>query len=170
MLLNSVMMTSSNGNIFRDTRPLCGEFTDPGEFPAQSPVTRSFDVFFDLCLNDGWVNNREAGDLRRHCVHYDVIVMVVPGNVQKLQWIGHQNFRQWQWLTVTNLASTIFADDISPDGTTPSSHSGDCKMTPVLQEVWLAELRCFLLNNLFKYIKGVNGLWFETLWIYVLSL
>ena len=23
----------------------------PGEFPAQSPVTRSFDVFFDLCLN-----------------------------------------------------------------------------------------------------------------------
>ena len=23
----------------------------PGEFPAQRPVTRSFDVFFDLCLN-----------------------------------------------------------------------------------------------------------------------
>ena len=22
-----------------------------------------------------WVNNREAGDLRRHCVHYDAIVM-----------------------------------------------------------------------------------------------
>ena len=22
-----------------------------GEFPAQRPVTRSFDVFFDLCLN-----------------------------------------------------------------------------------------------------------------------
>ena len=24
---------------------------------------------------NGWVNNREAGDLRRHCVYYDVIVM-----------------------------------------------------------------------------------------------
>ena len=24
---------------------------------------------------DGWVNNREAGDLRRHRAHYDVIVM-----------------------------------------------------------------------------------------------
>ena len=24
---------------------------------------------------NGWVNNREAGDLRRHCAHYDVIVM-----------------------------------------------------------------------------------------------
>ena len=26
-------------------------------------------------IND-WVNNREAGDLRRNCVHYDVIVMI----------------------------------------------------------------------------------------------
>ena len=45
------MMTSSNGNIFRVTDPLCGEFTGPGEFPAQRPVTRGFDVFFDLHLN-----------------------------------------------------------------------------------------------------------------------
>ena len=45
------MMTSSNGNIFRVTGPLCGEFTGPGEFPAQRPVTRSFDVFFDLRPN-----------------------------------------------------------------------------------------------------------------------
>ena len=33
--LNVFMMTSSNGNIFRVTGPLCGEFTGPGEFPAQ---------------------------------------------------------------------------------------------------------------------------------------
>ena len=38
-------------NIFRVTGPLCGEFTGPGEFPAQRPVTLSFDVFFDLSLN-----------------------------------------------------------------------------------------------------------------------
>ena len=42
------MMTSSNGNIFCVTGPLCGEFTGPGEFPTQRPVTRSFDVFFDV--------------------------------------------------------------------------------------------------------------------------
>ena len=47
----ATMMTSSNGNIFRVTGPLCGEFTDPGEFPAQRPVTQSFDVFFDLRPN-----------------------------------------------------------------------------------------------------------------------
>ena len=44
------MMTSSNGNISRVTGHLCGEFTVPGEFPAQRPVTRSFHVFFDLRL------------------------------------------------------------------------------------------------------------------------
>ena len=26
-------------------------------------------------LINGWINNREAGDLRRHRAHYDVIVM-----------------------------------------------------------------------------------------------
>ena len=53
----------------------------PGEVPAQRPVTRSFDVFFDLSLNNGWVNNREAGDLRRYHAHYDAIVMVTAESV-----------------------------------------------------------------------------------------
>ena len=56
-----------------------------GEFHAQRPVTRSFDVFFDLRLKKNrWVNNREAGDLRRHRAHYDVIVMWVPFHLPKL--------------------------------------------------------------------------------------
>ena len=46
-----MMMTSSNGNIFRVTGHLCGEFTGHGEFPTQRPVPRSFDVFFGLRLN-----------------------------------------------------------------------------------------------------------------------
>ena len=45
------MMTLSNGNSFRVTGPLCGEFTGPGEFPTQRPVTQSFHVFFNLRLN-----------------------------------------------------------------------------------------------------------------------
>ena len=39
------MMASSNGNIFRVTGHLCGEF------PTQRPITRSFDVYFDLRTN-----------------------------------------------------------------------------------------------------------------------
>ena len=67
-------MTSSNGNIFRVTGPLCGEFTGPGEFPTQRPVTRSFDVFFDLRLNKwlskqpwGWWFETLSWSLWRHC-------------------------------------------------------------------------------------------------------
>ena len=58
----------------------------PGEFPSQRPSTRSFDVFFDLRLNS-WVNNRDAGDLRRHRGHYDVTVMEAGQIVNK-----HHNF------------------------------------------------------------------------------
>ena len=46
-----------------------------GEFPAQRPVTRSFMSSLVCTWINGWVNIREAGDLRRHCAHYDVIVM-----------------------------------------------------------------------------------------------
>ena len=45
-----------------------------GEFPTQRPVMPSFDVFFDLHPNKWWANNGDAGDLRRHLAHYDVIV------------------------------------------------------------------------------------------------
>ena len=72
---NSSALASSNGNIFRVTGPLCGEFTGPGEFPTQRGVTRSFDVFLICVWINGWVNNREAGDLRRHRGHYGVNVM-----------------------------------------------------------------------------------------------
>ena len=45
-----------------------------GEFPAQRPVMRSFDVFFDLCLNKwltkqswGWWFETLSSSLWRHC-------------------------------------------------------------------------------------------------------
>ena len=72
-LRHNYIMTSSNGNIFRVTGPLCGEFTGPGEFPTQRPVTRSFDVFFDLRLNKrlskqpwGWWFETPSWSLWRH--------------------------------------------------------------------------------------------------------
>ena len=68
------MMTSSNGNIFRVTGHLCGEFTGPRLIPAQRPVTRSFDVFFYLRLNKqlrkqswGWWFETPSRQLWHHC-------------------------------------------------------------------------------------------------------
>ena len=46
-----IMMTISNGNIFRVTDFCAGNSPVTDEFPAQRLVVRSFDVFFDLRLN-----------------------------------------------------------------------------------------------------------------------
>ena len=52
-----------------------GIHRSPVNFPTQRPVTRSFDVSLIRVWINGWVNNGEAGDLRRHRAHYDVTVM-----------------------------------------------------------------------------------------------
>ena len=63
-----------------------------GEFPAQRPMTRSFDVFFD------WVNNREAGDLRRHRADYDVIVMayLADAHLRQSCFVTYNSFMRLQ--------------------------------------------------------------------------
>ena len=65
--------TSSNGDIFRVTDPLCGKSSVTDEFPTQRPVTRSFGVFFDLRLNKrlskrprGWWFETPSWPLWRH--------------------------------------------------------------------------------------------------------
>ena len=59
---------------------LCaGNFTGPGIFPAQRPVTRSFDVFFDMRLNKrlskqpwGWWFETPSSSLWRQCNEYAI--------------------------------------------------------------------------------------------------
>ena len=70
-------MTSSNGNIFRVTGICAGNSSVAGEFRAQWPVTRNFDVFFDLCLNIrlskqswGWWFETQSRPLWRHSAVY----------------------------------------------------------------------------------------------------
>ena len=67
-------MTSSNGNIFRGTGPFCRNSPVTDDFPSQRPVTRSFDVFFDLRPNkrSGKQSRRRwfetlSHSLWRHC-------------------------------------------------------------------------------------------------------
>ena len=45
-----------------------------GAFPSQRPVTRNFGVSLICAWTNGWVNNHDACDLRRHRAHYDVTV------------------------------------------------------------------------------------------------
>ena len=61
-------MTSSNGNIFRVTGSLCGESTGP-----HKDLWRGALMFSLICAwTNGWTDNQNACDLRRHCAHYDV--------------------------------------------------------------------------------------------------
>ena len=81
ILSPSFMMTSTNGNIFRVTGPLWGESTGHWWIP----LTKACDaeIWYSLIWTNGWANNRDAGDLRRHSAYYDVTVMFyfeqVPG-------------------------------------------------------------------------------------------
>ena len=71
------MMTSSNGNIFHITGPLRrGIHQSPVNSPHKGQWCRAlmFSLICDWIYS--WVSNREAGDLRNHCTHYDVTVMM----------------------------------------------------------------------------------------------
>ena len=68
-----VMMTLSNGNIFRVTGPLWGDPSVTGGFPSQRPVMFSF----IWAWTNGWANNRDAGDMWLHRAHHDVAAMVL---------------------------------------------------------------------------------------------
>ena len=56
---------------FRVSGPFWGEFTITGEFPSQRPVTRSFDVLFDLRLN------KRLGKQSRHWLKTRIICIGV---------------------------------------------------------------------------------------------
>ena len=68
--------------IFSALLAICaGNSPAPGEFPAQRPVTRSFDVFFDLRLNKplskqpwGWLFETPSCPLWRQCNVISIII------------------------------------------------------------------------------------------------
>ena len=75
-----------------------------GEFPSQRPVTRSFDVFFDLCLNKhvskqswGWWSETLSSSLWRQCnVHlitYVFLEVLIGVEFFMCQW--HLSSLQW---------------------------------------------------------------------------
>ena len=107
---------SSNGNIFRVTGHCAGKSSVIVEFPAQRPVTRSFDFFY-LHLykrfskqSRGWWFETQSHPLWRHCndnnvthilnllmpriIHPVIAFVVGIGNFTPLPGLVHT---QWQW-------------------------------------------------------------------------
>ena len=74
LITDAVMMLSSNGTFFALLALGAGNSPVIDEFPSKRPVTWSFDVFFDLCLNKrlskqswGCWFERPSRSLWRHC-------------------------------------------------------------------------------------------------------
>ena len=77
VLVIFTMMTSSNGNISALLAILRGIHRSPLNSPHKGQW-RGASIFSLMCVwINSWVNNHEAGDLRRYRVHYDIIVMTM---------------------------------------------------------------------------------------------
>ena len=90
------MVTSSNGNIFRVTDLLCGEF------PSQKPVTRSFDIYFDLHLNQqiskqwiSWWFDSPSRSLWRDCNVFHMMHIIICVTKSYMQEICLKHYFQW---------------------------------------------------------------------------
>ena len=141
MLYNSIITTSSNGNIF-SLLDLC---EGTGGFCSQRPVTRSFGVFFDLRLDirlskqprRRWFE-RPSRSLRRH---WNVLREIIMVKITKSPWQGD---------TFCN--------------TNPlKGKSAGHRWIFLLKYHYGAELSCFTDVSLNKLLnKQSNHLWLET--------
>ena len=89
-----IMMTWSNGNIFRVTDILCGIHRSPVNSYHKGQWRSALMFSFICAWINGWVHNREFGELRRHRAHYDVIAMLYVSNVYTSTQGRRTNHRQ----------------------------------------------------------------------------
>ena len=136
------MMTSSNGNIFRVTRHLCGEFR------AQRPVTRRFDVFFDLRLNKrlrkqswGWWFEKLSCPLWRYCNGW-------PSS-QRTMRAFQSKMTSWHWNTFRIIGPLQ----------RESTVGGFPHIMPVMRTFGVS-----FVVNLDNRVGQSSFWWFETLW------
>ena len=143
------MKTLSNENIFRVTGPCVGNSPVTGEFPTQRPVTRSFDVFIDLCLNKllskqpwGWWLETPSRSLWHHCKrHWDNrLIASVPNHNKTQQSVNHEQMSWRESYTLTGLGSlSIFCPRSCEGGLNQREntlHICVCKTRLSLARIW----------------------------------
>ena len=139
-----------------------------GGFPSQRPATQSFDIFFDLRLNKGFANDRDAGDLRRHRAHYDVTVLVhnhllhgvVPDISHWVIWAIGCNLSQ-NHIVIDSISARsikfVYGALLAVCGLHPSTFQKWAPfVTPFHQHPWThsnAFCKTLIFNNIFKTIR-----------------
>ena len=119
---------------FRVTGNLWREFTVTGEFPAQKPVTRIFDVFIHLRLNKqlskqwyGWWFDTPSHPLGRHCNGMLIYVVFCLGwPLTSYFWQPWLQLQLWQvfWISISTPA---------PEVPTPTPVLGNWSPNPTLE-------------------------------------
>ena len=129
----------------------------PGEFPAQRPVTRSFDVFFDLPLNKrlskqswGWWFETLSRPLWRHCND----VFNWPGHSDTNWQSGNERGRHWfsYWL------EACFIPVHYLNKGKRASKSGLCVKTSKHYSTWRPFIRGNSFECFINYISNSNVL------------
>ena len=132
------MLRSSNGNISAFYWPFVrGIHRSPLNSPHKGQWRGAF-MFSLICVwINGWVNNREAGDLRRHRADYGVIVMYNANNhdwhvaaiYESIHFHESCLSKSSHWIDMLNGSPTWPRGDSSPRGKTreykPRSHNGN---------------------------------------------
>ena len=79
-----------------------------GEFPAHKSQWRGALMFTLVCAwMNGWVNNREAGDWRRHCTQYDITVWFCCAGIPLSTWLWKSPFNSHETARYGEIASAI---------------------------------------------------------------
>ena len=128
----TIMMTPSNGNIFH-----VADHLSPVNSPHKGQWCRA--LMFSLIwarINGwhGWVNNRKAGDLRRHRAHYDMIVMSSQLALRRWPNVGPTSTLTLGQRRLTNVGPTWICQLAQrwPNGCTPTLAQRCANIGPTL--------------------------------------
>ena len=120
--VNMVVWRHQMETFFASLDLCAGNSPVTGEFPAQRPVTRSFDVFFDLGLNKrfskqswGWRFEIPSRSLWRHCNDY---VFLLQFSSSEQEWLAVRNRLVWYFthmrVTVAPISLNVMIYNKSP--------------------------------------------------------
>ena len=140
----------------------------PGEFPTQRPVSRSFDVFFDLRpskrLNKqwwGWWFEMPSCPLWRHC-NASNYKWLLPWLWRRLWYIltmmlENQPFKCWSHIRDPTLVITVPEDDLAPYGARPLGHR-QTKFWQIYEctQVFFDFVRLYVIQNLKKTLLKMD--------------
>ena len=112
---------------------------------SQRTVMRSFDVSLICVRIPGWLDNHDAGDLRRHCAHYDVTVIIFHVQLRDREQTTHNKLETKE--TNTQINSTL-----------SRRHSNDYKVRYVfsLISTGFPDFMWHFRTVLFKMIDGIS--------------